>query len=154
MILQIPEEYRQFYNSSSSDCSPIFYFHHWSVPEATSKVGLYNMSPEEMPILIDNMRTKEKEPWSCIFQSSAAVKAFRDLQELVPCWSVSWSIYTKGYWVSQLKYLHRGKSGLLTSPHRMEKENMTRRIYAWATRKTFPSLPSVKYFYPSFGNVK
>lgn len=57
------------------------------MPEATLKTGLHDMSPEEMPILTADEKPKEREPWSGVFQSSAVVKAFRDLQESISFWS-------------------------------------------------------------------
>lgn len=52
------------------------------------------MSPKEKPILTEDEKTKERAPQSYIFQSSAVVKAFRDLQELIAFWSTRWSMYT------------------------------------------------------------
>lgn len=62
--------------------------------EATLKAGLHDVSPEEMPFLTEDKKTKEREPRSCVFQSSAVVQAFRDLQELIVFWSTRGSMYT------------------------------------------------------------
>lgn len=88
MILHRSEEYRPFFNSSNVNAVqyPVSILSS-SVPEATLKAGLHDMSPEEIPILTEDAETKDREPQSCIFQTSEVVKAFRDLKELISFWS-------------------------------------------------------------------